>query len=59
MRKSLLIGSLLATCALGLWAATSHVAAQGQQNVLVLSTAALAQWSIGRPATREAKNQNR
>jgi len=36
MRKLLLTGSLMATTALGLWAATTHVSAQGQQNALVV-----------------------
>lgn len=36
MRKSVLIGSLLATTALALSVASDDVAAQGQQNILVI-----------------------
>src|SRR5437868_5983426 len=36
MRKALLTGTLLATSALGLWGPPTDVAAQGQQNTLVI-----------------------
>ena len=49
MRKLLLTGSLMATTALGLWAATTHVSAQGQQNALVVQGGTLIDGNGGPP----------
>jgi hypothetical protein len=49
MRKLLLTGSLLATTALGLWAVTTHVFAQGQQNTLVIQGGTLIDGNGGAP----------
>lgn len=49
MRNALLTGSLLATAALGLWGPTTDVAAQGQQNVLVIQGGTLIDGNGGAP----------
>src|SRR5579872_3191342 len=49
MRKALLTGSLLATTALGLWGPTSDVAAQGQQNIVVIQGGTLIDGNGGAP----------
>jgi hypothetical protein len=49
MRKLLLTGSLLATTALALWSVTTHVAAQGQQNTLVIQGGTLIDGNGGPP----------
>src|SRR5438045_6191391 len=49
MKKLLLTGSLLATTALALWSVTTHVAAQGQQNTLVIQGGTLIDGNGGAP----------
>jgi hypothetical protein len=49
MKKLLLTGSLLATTALGLWSATTHVGAQGQQSTLVIQGGTLVDGNGGPP----------
>src|SRR6266700_7312079 len=49
MRKLLLTGSLMATTALGLWAGTTHLFAQGQQNALVVQGGTLIDGNGGPP----------
>src|SRR3984893_17927104 len=49
MRKALLTGSLLATTAMGLWGPMTDVAAQGQQNVLVIQGGTLIDGNGGAP----------
>jgi hypothetical protein len=49
MKRLLLTGSLVATTALGLWNANTHVAAQAQQNVLVIQGGTLVDGNGGPP----------
>src|SRR5437764_3732136 len=49
VKKLLLTGSLLATTALALWSVTTHVAAQGQQNTLVIQGGTLIDGNGGAP----------
>src|SRR2546423_12361801 len=49
MKKLLATGSLMATVAFSLWGATNHVAAQGQQNLLVIQGGTLIDGNGGAP----------